>query len=60
MSVPNLDLREKPNAGCLNCNRMTQKEFLDSGHCTQTGAGPLYVNPRHRLVSVADPLQLPA
>ena len=36
MSAPRLDLREKPNTGCLSCDRMTRKEFLDNGHCTQT------------------------
>ena len=31
-----LDLREQPNSGCLSCDRMTRREFLENGVCKQT------------------------
>lgn len=36
MNAHRLDLRERTNGGCLSCDRMTRKEFLDNGLCRQT------------------------
>jgi len=36
MNTARLDLREQPNTGCLSCDRMTRKEFLENGLCRQT------------------------
>jgi len=36
MNTARLDLREQPNTGCLSCDRMTRKDFLENGRCKQT------------------------
>jgi three-Cys-motif partner protein len=36
MRAPRLDLREMPNSGCLGCDRMARKDFLENGLCKQT------------------------
>jgi three-Cys-motif partner protein len=36
MSIARLDLRERTNSGCLGCDRMARKDFLENGLCKQT------------------------
>lgn len=36
MNTARLDLREQQNPGCLSCDRMARKDFLENGRCTAT------------------------
>ena len=38
MNAPRLDLREKPNNGCPACDRMSRRDFIENGLCTQTNS----------------------
>jgi three-Cys-motif partner protein len=36
MHAARLDLRERTNSGCLGCDRLARKDFLENGLCKQT------------------------